>query len=149
MALPKDWKELLECFNSNSVEYVLVGAFAVMYHSIPRTTLDMDVLVYPSIENGERVVTALKQFGFESLGLSAQDFTAPAQCIQLGHQPFRIDILTAISGVSPEEIWEHRVTGNLEGVPVHFLGREQLIKNKKAVGRGKDKVDLEILESPT
>ncbi len=111
MALPKDWKELLECLNSNSVEYVLVGAFSVMYHATPRTTLDMDVMVFPSLENGERTASALRHFGFSSLGLVAKDFTIPGQFIQLGREPYRVDILTAISGVSPEEIWEHRIAG--------------------------------------
>jgi hypothetical protein len=120
-----------------------------MHHAIPRTTVDLDVLVYPSVENARRVVGALRKFGFGSLGLTGEDFTKAGQVVQLGYEPNRIDILTAISGVSNDEIWSSRVAATLEGIPVWYLGKEQLIKNKKAVARMKDLADLEILTKST
>ncbi|MDX2178747.1 MAG: hypothetical protein SFV18_04075 [Bryobacteraceae bacterium] len=141
MALPKDWKEWLECLNSNSVDYVLVGAFAVMYHSVPRTTIDIDVLVRPAEWNAERVLAALRDFGFGSLKLTSEDFTTPGRVVQLGteshrhpHDDQRRRDRRDLAG---------RVAGRLEGVPVWFLGRDALIKNKRAAGRLKDLRDLE------
>lgn len=149
MALPTDWKEFLQSLNSNSVDYTLVGAFSVMYHAIPRTTGDIDILVRPTLENGARVVAALRDLGFGSLGLTAEDFVVPGQFLQLGYVPNRIDLLTAISGVTIEEIWAGRVCADLEGIPVWILGKAELIRNKRSVGRLKDRTDLEILERPT
>lgn len=145
MALPKDWKEFIGLFNAKSVDFVLVGAFAVSYHSIPRNSGDIDFLIYPSPQNAERVVEVLREFGFGSLELSPQDFLQPDQYIQLGYAPNRIDLMTSITGVDIEEIWSNRVPAILEGLPVWMIGREQLIKNKKAVGRKRDKMDLEAL----
>ncbi|MCX6599834.1 MAG: hypothetical protein NTV70_26060 [Acidobacteria bacterium] len=149
MALPTDWKEFLQSLNSNSVDYTLVGAFSVMYHAIPRTTSDIDILVRPTLENGARVVAALRNFGFGSSGLTAEDFVVPGQFLQLGYVPNRIDLLTAISGVTIEEIWAGRVLADLEGIPVWILGKDELIRNKRSVDRLKDRTDLEILERPT
>lgn len=148
MALPTDWKEFLQFLNSNSVDYTLVGAFSVMYHAIPRTTGDIDILVRPTLENGARVVAALRDFGFGSLGVTAEDFVVPGQFLQLGYVPNRIDLLTAISGVTIDEIWSGRVQADLEGVPVWILGKAELIRNKKSVDRLKDRADVEVLERP-
>lgn len=71
-------------------------------------------------------------------------FASP-RVIQLGHPPNRIDLLTAITGVSFEEAWENREPGELDGVPVHFIGRKAFIRNKRAAGRFKDLADVESL----
>ena len=60
--------------------------------------------------------------------------------------PVRIELLNEISGVSPEEVWNHRVPGMYEKVKVHFIGLDELIRNKKAAGRPKDLQDLNELQ---
>lgn len=144
--LKKDWKEFIESLNANRVEYVLVGALAVAYHAVPRFTGDMDVLVRNGDENLGRLLNAMRDFGFESLGLRASDFREPGAFVQLGYEPNRIDILTEISGVSVDDAWQTSVPTELEGLPVRVLGRECLILNKRAVSRTKDLLDLELLE---
>jgi hypothetical protein len=146
MSLRKDWKEFIESLNANSVDYILVEALAFAYHAVPRYTGDMDVLVRPSEENLERVLSALRSFGFSSLNLSVEDFLEPGAFVQLGYQPNRIDIMTEISGVTFEEAWETAEPTELEGVPVLVLGRDPLIKNKRTVARPKDLVDVQVLE---
>ena len=79
------------------------------------------------------------------MGLTADDFTAPARVIQLGHEPYRIDLMTSISGVGFEDAWQSRVAGELDGILVNFIGREALLRNKDAAGRGKDRIDAEEL----
>lgn len=146
MSLRKDWREFIELLNANRVDYVLVGALAFAYHAVPRYTGDLDVLIRISEENLERLLEALRSFGFASLGVTPSDFREPGAVIQLGYQPNRIDLLTEISGVAFEEAWSTAEQAELEGLPVRVLGRECLLKNKRAVGRPKDLLDIQILE---
>jgi hypothetical protein len=145
MPLQKDLREFIESLNSQSVDYLIVGAFALAFHGVPRYTGDIDILVRTSAENAARVEAVMRAFSFASLGLSAADFMHPDHVIQLGHPPNRIDLLTSITGVTFEEAWNTRVDGNLHGIPVRFIGREALIRNKRATGRARDKADLEAL----
>ncbi len=145
MPLSKDLREFVECLNSNGVEYLVVGALAVSWHGYPRYSADIDFFVGAVPSNAARVLLAIQQFGFGSLGLTVEDFTAPARVIQLGHEPNRIDLMTSISGVSFEDAWQTRVLGDLDGIPVHFIGRDALLRNKEASGRGKDRIDVEEL----
>jgi hypothetical protein len=145
MPLNKDWREFIELLNSNRVEYVVVGAFAVAWYGYPRFTADLDILIKPDSINAARMLEALQQFGFGALGIEAGDLTAAGQVIQLGVKPNRIDILTSISGVRFEEAWRDRMEGSLDGIPVTFIGRDALIRNKESTGRAKDKGDAEEL----
>lgn len=147
MRLPKDLREFIESLNSNAVEYVIVGAFALAFHGFPRFTGDIDILIRASPENAKKLEETLAAFGFAGLGLSAADFRAPGQVIQLGRAPNRIDILTSITGVETDEVWRNRVTAEIDGLPVCFIDRDSLIKNKKATGRTQDRADLEALGS--
>ena len=145
MTLHPDLREFLESLNASRVDFVIVGAHALAYHGHPRLTGDIDILVYPSRENAERVIQALIQFGFGSLGYVPEDLLTPGDFIQLGVIPNRIDLLNQVSGVSNEEIWAERIASHLDGVPVQYIGREHFIRNKRATGRQKDLGDLESL----
>jgi hypothetical protein len=145
MPLNKDWREFLELLNSNRVEYLVVGAFAVAFHGFPRYTADLDLLVRPTGENAERVLRALSEFGFGKLGIQAKDLYSPGMVIQLGVKPNRIDLLTAISGVSFEEAWATRNDAELDGIATHFVGRAALLRNKEQTGRAKDLGDAQEL----
>jgi hypothetical protein len=144
--IPEDWRKFVELLNSNGIEYLIVGALALAYHGFPRYTGDFDVLIRNTPDNARRLESALASFGLGSLGLKAADFTRSYQVVQIGVRPYRIDILTSISGVSFEEAWASRVQGNLAGVPVSFIGREALTRNKRSSRRLKDRADLELLE---
>jgi len=146
MPLPKDFKEFIESLNSNRVEYLIVGAYALAYHGWPRYTKDLDLWVRPTPDNAARVEQALQDFGFGSVGLSAEDFTESYRAIQLGREPNRVDMLTALTGVSFEEAWDARVPAALDGIPVCFISREHFIRNKRASGRPQDLADLSRLE---
>jgi hypothetical protein len=125
---------------------VVVGAFAVAFHGRPRYTGDIDVLVRPEPSNAARIAGAIHDFGFAASGLNAEDFTKPDQVIQLGVAPNRIDLLTSLTGVSFAEVWENRTRGDIDGVPVWFIGRDALARNKQATGRPQDLADLEWLK---
>ena len=115
------------------------------YHGYPRATADMDIWIMMNPENAEKVVAALKQFGFNIPGLSVEMFLKPNQIIRMGVPPVRIEILTTISGVSFEECYPERVVDELDGVEVNLISLRHLKINKKAFGRHKDLDDLENL----
>jgi hypothetical protein len=146
--LNPDFRDLLLCFAREGVEYVLVGAYALAFHGVPRATGDIDVFVRPTPANAERTWRALSTFGapLTAAGVKASDFAAPGIVYQIGLPPRRVDILTEISGVSFEEAWESRAMAELEGFPIAFLGRGALIANKRASGRLRDLADIERLE---
>ena len=145
MRVEKDYEELLRLFNKNKVRYCVVGAYAVAFYGIPRYTKDMDILVEPDLKNGEKIINALRKFGFKNLQLSAEDFSKRGRIIQLGYEPLRVDIITFIEGCSFEEVWENRERGTYGKEKIFFIGLKELIKNKKVSNRRQDKIDLQIL----
>jgi hypothetical protein len=147
MALSKDWREFLELLNSRGVDYVIVGAQSLAFHGYPRHTGDLDILVRPTPDNARLLLALLNQFGFERSGFKETDFLQPEQIIQLGRVPSRIDLLTSISGVSANEAFASKISAILDGIPVHILGKDALIRNKRAVGRPQDLADLAALEA--
>jgi hypothetical protein len=147
MALSKDWREFLELLNSRGVDYVIVGAHSLALHGRPRYTGDLDILVRPASENARMLVRVLNEFGFAESGFKEADFLQAEQLIQLGRAPTRIDLLTSITGISSEEAFATKVPAELDGIPVFFLGRDALVRNKLAVGRPQDLADVNVLES--
>jgi hypothetical protein len=143
--LPPDFKEFLKLLSAHQIKYLLIGGYAVGYHGYPRATADMDIWIAMNSENAEKVVTALKQFGFNVPDLAVEMFLKPNQIIRMGVPPVRIEILTTISGVSFEECYPARVVDELDGVEVNLISLRHLKINKKAFGRHKDLDDLENL----
>jgi hypothetical protein len=118
---------------------------------VPRATGDLDVLVRASRENAARVLAALRAFGapIDAHAIGEQDFATPGTVYQLGLPPRRIDLLTSLTGVSFEEAWSDRVRIDVAGMSVPFIGREALLRNKRATAREKDVVDLRLLGGAT
>lgn len=145
MEVQPDFRDLLASFQRHGVEFVIVGAYALAFHGVPRSTGDMDILLDASRENAGRVLAALEDFGFGSLGLTVEDLTIPDRVIQLGVAPVRIDLLMSISGVSWEDAVSGRVRAPYGDVPVWFLGKKEFVANKRATGRKKDLADLEAI----
>ncbi len=142
----KDLRELLELFRSNDVDFLIVGGHAVAFHGYPRFTDDVDCFVRPSSENGARIVRALHAFGFASLDITPADFVEADRMIQLGRAPNRVDLLTRLYAVSFDDAWAAKVAGSLDGVPVWFLDRDSLVRNKRATGRPQDLADVDFIE---
>ena len=137
-------KALLEA----QARFLVVGAHALAVHGVPRGTQDLDILIDPVPENADRVWQALLIFGapVASLGISKADLIEPGLVIQFGLPPNRIDFLTSISGIPEfDAAWRGRVNFELRGQLVPFIGRAELIANKRAAGRRKDLADIEAL----
>ena len=146
MNLSSDFADLLRALNDASARYLIVGAHAVAYHARPRATADFDLWVEPSADNAPRVYQALAAFGAPLESLRVEELRSDDLIFQIGVPPFRIDIITGISGVTFDEAWPHRAEDHLNGLKFFVIGREDLIKNKKAAGRLKDLADVERLE---
>jgi hypothetical protein len=140
-----DFRDLLALFAAHKADHIVVGAHALAFHGAPRFTGDMDILVRPDSPNAQRVLDALAEFGFDSLGLTVDDFAQPGRVVQLGVPPVRIDIVTSLTGVSWDAAWAGRVSGPYGGLTVCYLGRNEYVRNKRAVGRRKDLADLEAI----
>lgn len=140
-----DFRDLFSIFNAERVEYLVVGAHAVIYHTEPRYTKDLDVWVNPTPQNAERVVTALRRFGAPLRNISPADFQNPDMIYQIGVAPNRIDILMGIKGVDFASAWSQRITSTYNDIPIGLLDRETLRRAKRASGRPQDLLDLEKL----
>jgi len=142
----KDFKEFIELLNKNNVNYLLVGGYAVGYHSRPRYTEDIDIWIEPSLENAKKIIHVLNKFGFTGVSVSIEELIQPEKIIQLGLPPQRIDILTSIDGVNFNEAWERRIVDSFGDIPVFIISLKDLIKNKSSSGRIKDLQDIEWIK---
>ena len=145
MKLDKDFNEFVELFVARDVRFLVVGGYALAAHGYPRATDDFDAWVWVNSENAEKIVECLAAFGFGSLNLAADDFMTPDRVVQLGYPPYRIDIITSISGVEFDSAWANRLVVDIDGLQVPFIGRDDLLTNKRATGRPKDLLDVEYL----
>jgi hypothetical protein len=146
MATNPDFKDLFAAFNDGAVEYLLVGAHAVMAHTEPRYTKDLDVWVRPSPGNAQRVLEALAAFGAPLVGVSENDFSQGGTIFQMGVAPNRIDVITSVDGLDFESAYGRAVPSKYGGIAIRILSAEDLILNKKTVGRPQDLLDVERLE---
>lgn len=121
MVLNPDFKEFLRLLNDNKVRYLVTGGYAVALYGYPRYTKDLDIWIELDRNNAENLVIALKEFGFASLELSAEDFLEPGTIIQLGHPPNRIDLLTTLSGIDFKPCFESRMVTHVDNIAVNFL----------------------------
>jgi len=140
-----DWREFLRALSARRVRFVVIGAHALAVLGRVRYTQDLDVLVEPTAANARRVVGALDDFGFGGLDITEQDFARKNHVVMLGRVPFRIDILTSISGVSFGAAWNGATRASVGGLSLRFLGRREYARNKRAAGRPKDLADLALL----
>jgi predicted nucleotidyltransferase len=145
MTLPKDFRELLSIFAAHEVQYLIVGGYAVAYYGYVRATNDLEIWISTDGANAEKVVRSLIEFGFSEQDLDVETFTRNDQVIRMGMPPFRIELLTSVSGLDFSSVYSHRVAVNIEGLSVSFIDLENLKINKRTAGRHKDLDDLENL----
>lgn len=147
MDLNPDFVDMVAALREEGAEFLVVGAFAMAAHGVPRATGDLDLWVRPRPDNAERVWRALLRFGapVELAGLTVEDLARAGMVYQVGQPPRRIDVITEIDGVSFDEAWPNRVVVEAGGLALPCLGRSDLVRNKKASDREKDRADLVLL----
>jgi hypothetical protein len=143
--LNPDFLDFITLLDQRSVEYLIVGGYAVGFHGFPRYTGDIDFFVSINEENAEKLVRVLDDFGFGGIGIEREDFLKPFFVVEIGREPRKIQILTGIDGVSFQECLQSAVECEyLERKP-RFIGLDALVRNKKASGRPKDLIDVQAL----
>lgn len=145
--LDQDFLDILRALFEVRAEFLVVGAHAMALHGVPRATGDLGVLVKPTPRNARRVIQALTAFGapFGAHGVRQVDFETAGTVYQIGLPPRRIDLMTSITGLEFDDAWSSRQVVEIAGMGVPFLGRDALIRNKRATGRDKDLVDVRLL----
>ncbi len=142
----QDFRDFVELLIKNKAEYLIIGGYAVGVHGHPRYTGDLDVWLNPTLENANKILSAVNKFGFSSYKLSVEDFMKEGNVVQLGYPPIRIDLLNQIDGVTFDECYVNKKEIEIDDLKVNFIGYWDLLKNKKASGRHRDLDDLERLE---
>ncbi len=141
MYLTQDYKDIIELFNKHEVKYLIAGAYAMSKVGYSRSTYDIDLWIEKTEENAIRIFQALDEFGV-AFHIEPNDFLAPNSVLQIGIEPNRIDILTDIDGLSFEDAWQNKQLANFDELQAYTLEINDLIKNKEASNRPKDKLDL-------
>ncbi len=147
MELNKDFREFIELLNTNEVRYLVIGGYAVNFHGYPRYTGDIDFWLWMNKTNIGKLLKVLDEFGFGNLGLSEKDFMIPENIVQLGFEPYRIDLSVDVNGADFDSCFEKKTVEEIGDLEVNFLSIEDLIVIKKEVGRLKDLADVEELEN--
>jgi hypothetical protein len=144
----QDYTDILAALVHRKARFLIVGAHALAAHGYPRATVDLDIWIEKSAENARRVWQALADFGapLDELDITEADLVRDDIVAQLGLPPNRIDILTDVSGLTFGDAWPNRLERSLEGVIVPVVGRDDLIRNKQATGRERDRIDVNGLE---
>jgi predicted nucleotidyltransferase len=147
MQLPSDFRDLICALNDAGVEYLLIGGYAMGAYGRPRYTGDIDLFIRRTLENGERIVFALKELGYSSQEMTAESLAEPNVVHFFGRPPLRVDFLNTLKEVEFDEAWGRRVNVDIEGLILPVMCKQDLIVNKRAAGRLKDLADVESLES--
>jgi len=142
----RDFAEMLDALSGAGADFLIIGAHALAAHGRPRATGDLDIWVRPTHENAARVWRALTTFGAPFGDLTLEDLSTEGVVFQIGIEPARIDILTTVTGLTFEEAWSRRDRFEVEGRMLPFLSREDLIRNKTALGRPRDLADIDDLK---
>ncbi len=145
LTLPPDFKEFLKLLKEHDVRYLIIGGYAVGYHGYPRATEDLDIWIAVHPDNAQKLVSVLKEFGFDNPELKPELFLQKPKIIRMGFPPMRLEITTSISGVEFDECYRSRIMDDVDGIEVCLIDLEHLKRNKKASGRAKDIADLENL----
>ena len=146
MQKPLDYKDLLRILNRHRVQYLIVGAYAVIYYSEPRYTKDLDIWLKPEAENAKRAYEALREFGAPLKGIGPGDFANKDIVYQIGIAPVRVDVMMGIPGMEFDKVWRHRSITSFDGIKANIIGINELIKSKKTAGRQMDIADIESLK---
>ena len=144
--LNPDYRDMVECLLREGVDFMLVGGYAVALHGWPRTTFDIDFWIMANPENAKAVMQAIKAFGAPLQGLTEDDFHRPGMVFQIGVEPQRIDIISAVDGLDYTDASSRAVKMNVDGLEIKVLSLDDLIINKRSSGRPKDVADALALE---
>jgi hypothetical protein len=147
MILFPDFEDFIKLLNAHSVDYMVVGGYALAYHGKPRNTGDLDIWIEISETNAIKLLQVFEDFGFGNLNFKKEDFTKPGYITQIGYPPLRIVILNSIDGVEFKDAYPNSKTIKTENLEIRFIGLKDFIQNKHASGRPQDLVDIQEIKN--
>jgi len=136
---------LLAAFAAAKVEFAVVGGVAVNLHGYLRATNDLDIFIRPTEDNACAAFEALAALGYPLEGYEAADLLDDEDNLRFGTAEDHIDILASIGEMTFDQVWRNRVETEVEGVSIPFISKDDLIANKRQVGRLRDLADVEEL----
>jgi hypothetical protein len=139
-----DWIELLLLLSKYNLDYLIIGGIATSIYSIPRYTKDLDIFVAKDNVSLNKLRQVLKEFLGSDLNISNEDLSKRV-VIQIGNEPLRIDILLNPKGILFTDCNLNRISYIYDEKEYFIIGKEDLIKNKLAVGRPQDLADVASL----
>jgi predicted nucleotidyltransferase len=145
MTLDKDFEDFVVLLNKYDVAYMIVGGYALAFHGKPRHTGDLDIWIDISEENAQKMTAVIIEFGMASLGMVKSDFLVRGGIAQIGYPPLRIDILNEIDGIDFNQAYPNKLIIDVDGVPINYIGLDDLIRNKQVSGRRQDISDVNEL----
>lgn len=146
MKISQDFEEFFELLTRNNVRYLVIGGYAYAIHAEPRYTKDLDIFYESTEVNAGKLLQTIKDFGFESLELTMDDFIKRGRIVQLGLSPLRIDLLNDVEGITFEDSWQNKIESKYGSQTIYVLSKSDLIKHKQASGRDQDLVDVKNLK---
>ena len=142
--LPVDFKEFIQCLNSNNVKYLLIGGWAVGLHGHPRATKDIDFLIFINNTNLENLEKAFSSFGAPPVNVDY--LRERGNVIRFGVSPIQIDIINEADGIDFEDCYLRKEVIIVDNIEIPVISKADLIINKKSTGRQADLADAEKLE---
>ncbi len=126
----RDYQEFIDCLNHHKVDYLIVGAYAVIKHTkIARETKDIDFWIKGSLDNAKKTAEAIKDF--IGVTVDPKDLIVKDEIYYIGRLPRRIDIFCNQANLAYEEAYKRRVRGDFFKSKVSFISIDDLIKLKK------------------
>jgi hypothetical protein len=137
-------QEIRDVFSQHQVRYLFIGKSGAILLGFPDTTQDAHLFVERPLENGRKLVDALRLLGFALSETQAADIQRGKDFVQLKNGPFDLDLVFAPDGIERfEDAWRRRV--DVEGFPV--CHPDDIIASKAATNRAKDRESLPRLRS--
>jgi predicted nucleotidyltransferase len=140
-----NFKDLLQLFADEEVRFIVIGGYAVIKHTEPYYTKDLDIWIEAAPENADRALRALRRFGAPTADVTIEDLTSPDLIYQIGVEPVRVDIMSAVPGLTFAKAWENRVDTDFGGVCAPVLSLEDMLASKRAANRPKDRIQIQQL----
>jgi hypothetical protein len=137
-------EEIRDVFSRHSVRYLFIGKSGAILLGFPDTTQDADIFIEKSTTNGDSLVLALRELGFDVAPEQAEEIARGKDFIQLKNGPFDLDLIFAPDGIERfSDAWQRHV--DVDGFPVCSI--DDIIASKIATNRQKDRESLPRLEA--
>jgi hypothetical protein len=143
----------------HEVDYVTIGAFAVIAHGYVRATADIDLMARQDRDNLERLAAAfaeprarLRGVDADLLGIDPTDpvTLANGASFTLDTDAGPVDYLNDVPGAGDyDELRSRAVETTAAGVMVRVVGLDDLIRMQRVSGRPQDLRDIANLTPPT